>query len=104
MDKSLRFAGYATRALRVLRGVAPLAALFLNPATSTAGPCTPPVTNPIVCENSLPGNPSTEWDVTGSGDATIQGFATDISVNHGETVHFKVSTDAGAWHVDIYRL
>ena len=29
------------------------------------------------------GNPQSEWDITGAGDASIQGFATDISVNHG---------------------
>src|SRR6266403_4009826 len=43
--------------------------------------CTPPLANDIVCENSKPGNPSTQWDITGAGDDTIQGFATDISVN-----------------------
>ena len=104
MDKSLRLAGYASRALRALRAAAPLAALFLSSATSTAGPCTPPVTNPIVCENSLTGNPASEWDVSGAGDASIQGFATRISVNHGETVRFKVKTNATAWHLDVYRL
>src|SRR5207247_6196367 len=60
--------------------------------------------NPIVCENTLPGNPSSEWDVTGAGDPTIQGFATDISVNKGGTVHLKVSTTAPSFQVDIYRL
>src|SRR5467141_48862 len=60
--------------------------------------------NPIVCENNLTGNPQSDWDVTGAGDATIQGFATDISVNKGSTVHFKVSTTAASFQVDIYRL
>src|SRR5437899_6965137 len=60
--------------------------------------------NPIVCENSLTGNPSSEWDITGSGDSTIQGFATDISVNKGGIVHFKVSTTAARFNIDIYRL
>ena len=44
-----------------------------------------------------------EWDV-GAGDASIQGYATDISVNHGQTITFKVSTDATAYRIDIYRL
>ena len=60
--------------------------------------------NPIVCENNLAGNPESEWDVTGAGDATIQGYATDISVNKGGTVHFKVSTTASAYRLDIYRM
>jgi large repetitive protein len=69
-----------------------------------AGPCDPPVLNPIVCENSKPGNPASEWDISGAGASSIQGFATDISVNQGETVHFKVDTDASAYRLDIYRL
>src|SRR5262249_47070949 len=68
------------------------------------GPCDPPVSSPIACENSKPGNPPSEWDVTGSGSQTIQGFATDISVNVGDTVHFKVSTVSTSYRVDIYRL
>ena len=48
-----------------------------------AAPCDPPVQNPIVCENSKPGNPQSEWDISGGGDPSIQGFATDISVNLG---------------------
>ena len=69
-----------------------------------AGPCDGPVTNSIACENSLPGSPASQWDVVGSGDATIQGFATDISVNHGGTVGFKIATDAAAYRIDIYRI
>ena len=60
--------------------------------------------NAIVCENALPGNPSSEWDIVGAGDATLQGFATDISVNKGGTVHFKVTTTAALFQIDIYRL
>src|SRR5690242_1080422 len=59
--------------------------------------------NTIACENSKPGTPQSTWDVNG-GDPSIQGYATDFSVNVGETVHFKVSTPARAYHADIYRL
>ena len=52
----------------------------------------------------MPGNPSSEWDITGAGDPAIQGFATDISVNHGRARRFKVKTDATAYRIDIYRL
>ena len=48
--------------------------------------------NAIEAENCLPGNPPSEWDVSGAGDPTLQGFATDISVDQGETVSFKVDT------------
>ena len=60
--------------------------------------------NAIACENLLPGNPQSEWDISGAGDPTIQGFATDISVNRGETVHFKINTTRHAYRLDIYRL
>ena len=60
--------------------------------------------NPIPAENALPGNPPSEWDVVGSGDATIQGFATDISVNKGGSIGFKVTTTAATFAIDIYRL
>ena len=66
--------------------------------------CSPPLANQTVCENSMTGNPQTEWDINGYGDATIQGFATDIGVNAGQTVSFKIATPASAYTVTIYRL
>ncbi len=60
--------------------------------------------NEIVLENQLPGNPSSEWEVVGAGSLTIQGYTTDISVNRGETVFFKVKTDATDYRLDIYRM
>ncbi|MDA8413282.1 MAG: Ig-like domain-containing protein, partial [Desulfobacteraceae bacterium] len=60
--------------------------------------------NAIEAENCKAGNPSSEWDIIGAGDQSIQGFATDISVNKGETVHFKVDTKASGYRVDIYRI
>ena len=57
-----------------------------------------------MCENFLAGAPASEWDVPGAGDATIQGFATSISVNQGETVRFKIKTPASSYRLDIYRM
>ncbi len=71
--------------------------------TAAAGPCDPP-SNEIVCENSKQGNPPSEWDVEGSGDPAIQGFATQISVNRGETIHFKIDTTYDQYHIEIYRM
>src|SRR5256885_16232181 len=60
--------------------------------------------NAIVQENCLSGNPKSEWDVSGAGDLSIQGFGTDISVNKGQTIHFKIKTSAPSYRIDIYRL
>ncbi len=68
-----------------------------------SGPCGSPA-NAIVAENCLAGVPKSEWDIDGVGDYSIQGFATNISVNRGSTVSFKVQTDAPAYRFDIYRM
>jgi len=60
--------------------------------------------NAISVENQNPGDPASEWDVSGSGDESIQGFATDISVAIGGTVSFKIDTDATDYRIDVYRL
>lgn len=76
----------------------------LGPVPAALGACDPAAANAIVCENSLPGSPPSEWKVNGSGDATLQGFATAVSVNQGETVSFKIKTTASSFHFDILRL
>jgi hypothetical protein len=83
----------------------PLASDFTWSFTTVAAAasCAPPK-NPIECENALPGAPSSDWDISGVGDPSIQGFATDISVNRGQRVRFKIATDARAYRLDIYRM
>jgi hypothetical protein len=76
----------------------------LETTAQATDPCDPVTSNPIVCENSKPGTPDTKWDVSGIGDPTLQGFATDISVNVGQTEHFKIQSTAAAYRIDIYRL
>ncbi len=60
--------------------------------------------NAVVAENCKTGNLSTEWDIPKAGDPSIVGFSTEISVNRGETVDFKIHTDASQYRIDIYRL
>ncbi len=74
------------------------------PPPASAAPCDVPVANPVACENSKPGNPESEWGISGSGSSSIQGFATDISVDQGGTVGFKVDTAASSYRLDIYRM
>ena len=92
---------------RVCRRLALCAVLVMAAAAlvlQVAGRLTAQATNPIPAENQLTGNPRAEWDITGSGDSTIQGFATDISVNKGGTISFKVTTTAASFSINIYRL
>ncbi|WP_046864563.1 DUF4082 domain-containing protein [Microvirga massiliensis] len=58
----------------------------------------------IVQENQLPGSPKSEWDVPGAGSTNIQGFATNMSVNVGGKVDFKIKTNSTNYRIDIYRL
>jgi len=78
-------------------------AVVVGPAAGAADPCTP-IVNPIACENSKPGTPQSTWDISGAGSSSIQGFATDISVNRGQAVQFKVKTPAKSYRLDIYRM
>jgi len=96
------FGAVAVCAAFVLAAV--LLAAGLGAATARAAACDPPIANEIVCENSKPGNPPSEWDVSGAGSPDIQGFATDISVDQGETVDFKIDTPADDYRLDIYRM
>ena len=90
---------------------------FLSFTASTvlfASACAPPPmtmeeacadpANQIVAENCLEGHPPTEWDINGYGDPSIQGFGTDIAINRGETLEFKVDTDSDDYRIDIYRM
>lgn len=65
------------------------------------GSCAAPK-NPIEAENCLPGSPPSEWFQ--AGDTTIQGFPTNMSVNLGQAIDFKVLTNATSYRIDIYRM
>ena len=61
--------------------------------------------NPIPAENLLPGTPKSTWDSPDGDD--IHGFATEISVNKGETVNFKININSPTlvpYTVEIYRI
>src|SRR5215831_19911993 len=87
--------------LAVLLGMLSLAGA--RPAAA-ADPCGPPVTSVIACENTQPGDPASDWQVSGAGDSTIQGFGTSMSVLPGQTINFKISTPSTRYHIDILRL
>jgi hypothetical protein len=64
--------------------------------------------NKIVSENLNTGTPESVWSIHGSianqGDSQIEGFATQISANAGQTVSFKIDTASSGYTLDIYRL
>ncbi|WP_345774844.1 DUF4082 domain-containing protein [Rhizobium sp. K102] len=60
--------------------------------------------NAIVLENQKQGNPESEWGIVGAGSSNIEGFATDISVDNGKTISFKINTNSTNYRIDIYRL
>jgi hypothetical protein len=83
--------------------VAFLVAAATAPAASDAAACTPPVVNQVACENTKAGTDPNTWEIAGAGDLTLQGFATSMSVDQGQTVSFKIQS-ANAYRVDILRL
>ena len=64
--------------------------------------------NKIVSENLNAGTPKSVWAIHGSianqGNSQIEGFATQISTNAGQTVSFKIDTASSGYTLDIYRL
>ncbi len=97
------------RALLLLLGavlVLPgLAATPLPAAQAATDPCAPGGT-PIACENSKAGTDPAEWDTHwgDAGNEEIQGFATDISVNAGSAISFKVDTEEPEYTISVYRI
>src|SRR5437016_3115251 len=77
------------------------AAAAIQPAATAAS-------NKIVTENQNAGTPQSVWAIHGSianqGDSQIEGFATQISTNAGQTVSFKIDTASSGYTLDIYRL
>jgi hypothetical protein len=62
-----------------------------------------PAPNPVVAENALPG--TTAWRLPQSPGREIEGYASEISVRPGETLHLHVSTQPTAhYRVDIFRI
>ena len=55
--------------------------------------------NAIVTENQRTDGvvPMSQWDLSQPGSTSLQGFTTDISVNHGSTVTFKIQSGTNNW-------
>ena len=70
--------------------------------TPTPSP-TPPGTNAIQTENANPGDP--DWyNFSSSSDPTaMNGYGSQISVNHGSSIDFYVTTTAPSFTMKVYR-
>jgi hypothetical protein len=62
-----------------------------------------PAQNAIVLENMKQGTPESVWLIDQS-DQSIEGYAAQFTINHGQTVDFKINTNATNYRIDIYRL
>ncbi|MGX7678021.1 DUF4082 domain-containing protein [Jatrophihabitans sp. DSM 45814] len=98
-----------SRSLVLIVVAALVAALFVVTVTApkaaaASSPCGPTV-NPVACENSQTAGVTdqSQWDIDGAGDDDIQGFSTDISVNAGGSIGFKIDTTL-TYNIDVYRL
>jgi hypothetical protein len=93
----------------VAHGGCILGDLFHKNSPATAGNAIVDENNQTGTPQSGPTDPGMRWDVvnepTGVGyPKGIEGFTTDISVNVGDRVSFKINTDSSHYAVDIYRL
>ncbi|MEU4731982.1 DUF4082 domain-containing protein [Streptomyces sp. NPDC023588] len=94
-----------TRLLRygLFTVIAALMATVLPPASvaGAADPCGPG-TNAIVCENSKPGTPMSDWFAP-SAYGDIKGFPAQTSLRPGDTVQFKIQSPT-PYRVSVFRL
>ena len=99
--------GTETSQVGVLSGSVTTATV--SSATTTASPnllaaAAATSTNKIVLENQKQGTPQSVWDLDGAGSSNIEGFATDISIDVGDRVDFKINTNSSNYRIEIYRL
>src|SRR5262245_57287466 len=68
-------------------------------ARMDTGPCSLAIVNPVPCENSKTGASPGTSQVGGGDDPRIWGFATNISVNVGGTISFKIDTNSSNYSI-----
>jgi hypothetical protein len=90
-------------------------------ALGAVGSASGATSNSIVIENNSSGTAQSQWDLSGEGQYSgfglgngqtpkagvtnyIEGFADNISVNHGQTINLKINTNCKNYRIDIYRL
>ena len=72
---------------------------------AAAAPCDEPVVNEIACENSKPGNPESEWGISGAGERIDPGLRHRHQCRPGRDASASRSTPtASVYRLDIYRM
>ncbi|MBD3781902.1 MAG: DUF4082 domain-containing protein [Micrococcales bacterium] len=90
---------WTRRIVGTLASMALLVGILPATVAHAADPCT--TANAVACENTKTG--TTDWEISYPSD-NLTGFATQSSVNVGQTVQFKVDTTFSAFTMKIYRL
>jgi Abnormal spindle-like microcephaly-assoc'd, ASPM-SPD-2-Hydin len=73
-------------------------------STLTAAPTHADTLNPIQIENQQPGDPTWDDFASVAQQDAISGYASPISVNHGQSVDFYVTTTASSFTMKVYRM
>ena len=85
--------------------IAALVVLGVGPGRVAGGPVHATGRQPgRVREHAGRAPPQSSWEVDGAGDSSIQGYATSMSVNKGQTISFKIKSSTSNYHIDILRL
>lgn len=79
-----------------------LKAASASGATAVIATATPALAGGTATENARAGSPPSTWE--SDRHSSIVGFTTRYSAFPGETVHFKVLTDAAQWRIRVFRL
>jgi hypothetical protein len=77
--------------------------IHASPAFAAEFPC-PTTGNPIPCENALPADLPSEWVPGQPDNQSIEGYATSMGVDVGQSESFKIDTASTSYHIDILRL
>ncbi len=84
--------------------VAAINAVGTGPESAASSPITPAALNPIQIENNKPGDPSWGDFNLPTSVAQLSGYGSRISLNHGQSIDFYVTTTASNVAINIYRM
>ena len=89
-----------------LLGIVVLAGLgaSVSSAVISGAPQASAASNAIQTENALPGDPTWDNFNANPSQTALSGYSSPISVNHGQTVNFYVTTTSATLMIDIYRM